>query len=147
MPLSEEEQRLLQQLEQALAEEDPSFASTLRGSKLRARNRRQAAVGAGAFLVGVAVLMIGVISTLTVVGVVGFVAMLAGTYFFLVAWKRGVGSEVSEEDREPRAPGPGRASGPRLVRPRGSRGASSGSSGSFMDRMEERWRRRRDDRQ
>ena len=31
MPLSENEQRLLQQMEKALAAEDPKFASALRG--------------------------------------------------------------------------------------------------------------------
>ena len=32
MPLSEEELRLLEQMERALVEEDPKFASTLRGT-------------------------------------------------------------------------------------------------------------------
>ena len=40
MPLSDEEARLLHQLEQSLAAEDPDFASTLRGSKFMAHNRR-----------------------------------------------------------------------------------------------------------
>ena len=35
MPLSEEELRLLEQMERALVEEDPKFASTLRGTTLR----------------------------------------------------------------------------------------------------------------
>ena len=46
MPLSEEELRLLEQMEQALAQEDPKFASTLRGSTLeRAARMRTIAAG------------------------------------------------------------------------------------------------------
>ena len=42
MPLSEEELRLLEQMERALVEEDPKFASTLRGTTLRQSARRKA---------------------------------------------------------------------------------------------------------
>ena len=131
MPLSEEEQRLLEQMEQALATEDPKFASTLRGSTLRARLRRQVVLSAIAFLAGTGLLMLGVILTVTVVSVVGFVVMLAAAYLFITAWRRG--GEVAEEQA---ASPPGRAA-PRTPRAAGH--------GSFMDRMEERWRRRRDD--
>ena len=140
MPLSEEEQRLLQQMEQALAAEDPSLASTLRGSKMRARNRRQAIASALGFILGIAVMMVGVILTLTVIGVVGFLMMLATAYLFMVAWRRGVGSadDDSDEEGEPETP----ESEPHGIR--GLRHSRSSNSGSFMERMEERWRRRRD---
>jgi hypothetical protein len=132
VPLSEEEQRLLEQMEQALSAEDPKFASTLRGSTLRARLRRQVVLSAVAFVAGTGLLMLGVILTMTPVSVAGFVVMLGAAYLFITAWRRG--GEVSEEQEAPRppgraAPGPSRAAG----------------HGSFMDRMEERWRRRRDD--
>ena len=42
MPLSEEELRLLEQMERALVEEDPKLASTLRGTSLRRSARRRA---------------------------------------------------------------------------------------------------------
>ena len=42
VPLSEEELRLLEQMERALVEEDPKFASTLRGTSLRSMARRRA---------------------------------------------------------------------------------------------------------
>ena len=132
MPLSEEEQRLLEQMEQALAAEDPKFASTLRGSTLRARLRRQVVLSAIAFLAGTGLLMLGVILTVTLVSVAGFVLMLGAAYLFITAWRRG--GEVSRRaGRRPAAAGPPRA----RPRPPGH--------GSFMDRMEERWRRRRDD--
>ena len=41
MPLSEEELRLLEQMERALVEEDPKLASTLRGTTMRRHARRQ----------------------------------------------------------------------------------------------------------
>ncbi len=131
MPLSEEEQRLLEQMEHALATEDPKFASALRGSNLRARLRRTAIVSALGFAAGVVVLMFGVVLELTVVGVAGFCLMLASAYFFVTAWRRGgeVGDDQTEESagQQPRAT------------------ARSPRQSSFMDRMEERWRRRRDD--
>ena len=85
MPLSEEEARLLHQLEQSLAAEDPDFASTLRGSKQAARNRRLAAVAGLGFAVGIVVLFVGALSAMAWVGVVGFVVMLATTYLFVTA--------------------------------------------------------------
>lgn len=126
MPLSDEEARLLQQLEQSLAAEDPDFASTLRGSAFAARNRRIAALGALGFVAGIAVLFAGVVSALTWVGVLGFLAMLGSAYVFAGAWRRG--ALTAEESGE--RPAAGR--GPRQAR------------GSFSERMEERWQRRQD---
>ncbi|WP_238473689.1 DUF3040 domain-containing protein [Nocardioides cavernaquae] len=59
MPLSEEELRLLEQMERALTEEDPKFASTLRGSSFRRAARQRALLAGVAFLGGVALLMTG----------------------------------------------------------------------------------------
>lgn len=133
MPLSEEEQRLLEQLEQALAAEDPRLASTLRGSKLRARARRIVVVAAVGFVAGVGLLMTGVIAASTPLGVLGFVLMVAGAYFFLTAWKsRDVDSPQDPRQTPPSQPG------------HSGRAGRTPSSDSFMHRMEERWKRRRD---
>jgi len=140
VPLSEEEQRLLEQMEQALAAEDPKFASTLRGSTLRARLRRQVVLAGAAFLAGTGLLMLGVILTMTPVSVVGFVVMLGAAYVFITAWRRG--GEVTSEQEAP--PTNGRSMG-RSTGGSTSRTTRSAGQGSFMDRMEERWRRRRDD--
>lgn len=131
MPLSEEEQRLLEQLEQALAAEDPRLASTLRGSKLRARARRIVILASLGFVVGVAVLMTGVIAASTPLGVVGFALMVAGAYFFLTTW-RSRDAEGPEQSGATPPPRPGQGS------------AGKATSESFMHRMEERWKRRRD---
>lgn len=130
MPLSDEEARLLHQLEQSLAAEDPDFASTLRGSKFMARNRRVAALAALGFIVGLVVMFSGTVSKMTWVGVLGFLAMLASAYFFANAWKRGIG---------------GRDEVAQVPSGRKGRGGAAKPTGSFVDRMEERWQRRRDD--
>ena len=56
VPLSEEELRLLEQMERALVAEDPKLASTLRGTTLRATARRRALLAGCVFLVGVVVM-------------------------------------------------------------------------------------------
>ena len=56
MPLSEEELRLLEQMERALVAEDPKFASTLRGTRMRHKARRNMILGIVSFIVGIAVL-------------------------------------------------------------------------------------------
>jgi len=118
MPLSDEEARLLHQLEQSLAAEDPDFASTLRGSKLLAKSKRVASVSAVGFLAGLALMFTGVATARTWVGVLGFVVMLAAVYIFVTTGRRGFGGTA---ERRPPAPKP---------------------TGSFVDRMEERWQRR-----
>ena len=123
MPLSEEEARLLHQLEQSLAAEDPDFASTLRGSKLFAHNRRIALMSALGFVIGIVVMFSGVMVPSVILGVLGFVMMLVSAYMFLNAYRRGIGSLDEEQSVGGAPPKP---------------------SGSFVDRMEERWNRRQD---
>ena len=62
MPLSEEELRLLEQMEQALAQEDPKFVSTLRGSSLERVARMRTIVAGVVFVLGIGMLMGGAIS-------------------------------------------------------------------------------------
>jgi hypothetical protein len=134
VPLSEEEQRLLAELEQALAAEDPKFASTLRGSRMRTRQRRLAIAAGCAFALGIVLLMTGVIIKLTPVSIVGFVVMLASAYIGIVAWRK---SNQPEQLRLV-----GGESGGQTARAKPK--TKSSSSASFMARMEERWRRRRE---
>lgn len=76
MPLSEHEQRLLEQMERALYAEDPKFATALEGSGLRTYTRRRVYQAVAGFLVGIALLMAGMVSQLIWVSVVGFLVML-----------------------------------------------------------------------
>ena len=146
MPLSEEELRLLEQMERALVEEDPKFASTLRGTSLRRSARRRAILAGFFFVVGIAVLMTGAISQFWPVGVAGFLIMLGSATVALSAIK---GQAAATEAGAPQDAGHpsgfsvidgGKSSRvrrrPRLHHQR--------ASGTFLERMEERWRRRRE---
>jgi hypothetical protein len=150
VPLSEEELRLLEQMERALVAEDPKLASTLRGTKLRKQARRQMVLGIVAFVAGVAVLMGGVILQKTFVGVLGFVIMLGSAYLTLNSYKnrnRALSTIPTTPTADPtaglRVVQGGR---PNRSRPAGgrSRAPRSPKQGSMMERFEERWRRRRE---
>src|SRR3979490_261122 len=84
VPLSEHEQRLLDQIERALYAEDPKFASTVRGGRLRKPTRRRRLQGVAVFVVGLVMLVVGIavpqlwLAGLPVLSVVGFLAMLGG---------------------------------------------------------------------
>lgn len=150
MPLSEEELRLLEQMERALAAEDPKFVSALQGRTLR-RVARMRTIAAGVvFLGGVALLMGGAMAQMTWLGIVGFLVMLASATVGLAAWR---GHRVSDErpapaahfdfdDHPPRFEvlDGGRAGKPKRPRrqPRARR------QGTFMQRLEQRWQHRRD---
>ncbi|WP_110205133.1 DUF3040 domain-containing protein [Nocardioides daejeonensis] len=136
MPLSEEELRLLEQMERALSEEDPKFASTLRGTTFRQIARRRAVLAGVIFVLGIAVLMTGAITEQIAVGVVGFVVMLGSATFGLTALRGQSHAPAPSAGRTTRHTGFSVIDGGRKARAR--------SHGSFMDRMEERWRRRRD---
>ena len=125
MPLSDEEARLLHQLEQSLAAEDPSFASTLRGSARMVQGRRLTTLSIVGFLAGLGVLFTGVVMANTWVGVLGFVLMLLAAYAFVAAGRRGLGVVA--------------AGGDRLT------GKGPKRSGSIIERLDERWQRRQRD--
>ncbi len=59
MPLSDHEQRMLDQIESALYAEDPKFASSVRGGTLRAPSTRRRLQGAALFVIGLAMLVVG----------------------------------------------------------------------------------------
>jgi Protein of unknown function (DUF3040) len=152
VPLSEEELRLLEQMERALVEEDPKFASTLRGTSLRRSARRRAIAAGVVFVLGIGMLMGGVMSGTGAIGfaigIAGFVVMLASATVALTAVR---GQQHASAPIDPNtAAHPSRGftviDGGRTGRVRRPRrtSRSSGSSGTFMERVEERWRRRRE---
>ncbi|MEU8248988.1 DUF3040 domain-containing protein [Nonomuraea sp. NPDC048916] len=131
MPLSEHEQRLLDQIEQALYAEDPKWANTVRISDPRSHYKRRLIRASIGFALGVVLLMVGVVINLIPLGVGGFVVMLAACLWGLSSWKRmnGFGDTAAASGG---APVPGKP-------------ARRANRGSFMERMEERWRRRHDE--
>jgi hypothetical protein len=77
MPLSEHEQRLLDEIEQALYAEDPKFASSVRSARPRNRVRMMLALSVAGVVAGLAVVLIGLSANLILVGVLGFVLIVA----------------------------------------------------------------------
>ncbi|MDV2475242.1 DUF3040 domain-containing protein [Rhodococcus zopfii] len=135
MPLSEHEQRMLDQIESALYAEDPKFASTVRGSRLgMAGSRRRLQAGA-LFVVGLALLIAGVALPVKpggfpIISLLGFLVMFGAGVLLLVGGRRG--KSLGDAPR-----GGGSSSG-QGTRTRGNRK----STGGFTHRMEERFRRR-----
>ena len=129
MPLSEHEQRLLSQMEQQLLADDPRFASAMRGASRRSGTGRRLIIGGLAVAAGLLLLVLAVAYKIIPLGIAAFVLMLIGAGYAFAAPKKGL--RVVGSDK-PRAHGSSRRSG-----------GSGGSSGSFMQRMEQRWHRRR----
>lgn len=121
MPLSEHEQKLLDQMERALYAEDPSFATQMKGARGRA-NKRALMLGGLIAAVGLALVVLGVVMQVILLGGVGFVVMIAG-----VAW--------AFRPAHPSAPVPG---APVAKKPAKAKKKGDG----FMNRVEERWQRR-----
>lgn len=102
MPLSEHEQRLFDQIERALYAEDPKFASTIRGARLRPSRRRRIQ-GIALFVLGIALLVCGMLLPLKVfeipvVSVIGFLMMFVGAVLTWAAMRRGDATSGSGKD-------------------------------------------------
>lgn len=139
MPLSEHEQRQLEQIERALYAEDPKFASTVRGGGMKRPSRRRRLQGIAVFVLGLALLVVGAVmpalrpADIPVLSVVGFLVMFGGAVIVLAALRGG--GEDSEEESS--AKGDGGEKPKKKARDRGA-----ASSGSFAQRMEDRFRKR-----
>lgn len=132
MPLSEHEQRLLDQIEQALYAEDPKFASSVRGKRMRKPSRRRRIQGIALFVVGLALLPLGVIlpvrvGEIPILSLLGFLVMFIGV-LLAVSSLRGGGESEEAAAAPPES------------------GSKKSGRGSFTQRMEERFRDRFEDR-
>lgn len=123
MPLSDHEQKMLDQMEQALAAEDPKFASQMQGSGLAALQRRRWLVGAVGALAGLGLVIVG-ISTTMWVGAIGFALMVAAVAFAATPPRKARLGVVQQDGG---------------VTPKAGRGKRKGS---LLDRLDERWERR-----
>ena len=88
VPLSEHEQRMLEQMERALYAEDPKFATALEGSGLRTYTRRRVYQAVAGFLVGIALLMAGMVAKQIWLSVVGFLVMLGCAVLAVTGWRK-----------------------------------------------------------
>ncbi|KAA9135917.1 DUF3040 domain-containing protein [Microbacterium caowuchunii] len=121
MPLSEQEQRLLDEMERHLMSHDADVVSAPEAG--RTLSYRNIVYGTILVLAGLGGLIVGLSTQLIVVGVIGFVLMLGGVILAVTP------------SRTLRAPS--------AARPRSS---GSAPSASFMDRMNDRWDRRQEGR-
>ena len=133
MPLSEHEQQLLEQMEQALYAEDPKFASQMQGAGARAAARRRMVIGIVGAIAGLALVLVGVNAATWWVGAIGFALMVAAVAFAVTPARRKAGLGTVQPDGTVRRATPA------------ARGKGAKSHGSFMHRLEERWDRRRDE--
>ena len=135
MPLSDHEQRMLDQIESALYAEDPKFASSVRGGTLRAPSTRRRLQGAALFVIGLAMLVAGIaipatrIGDFAILSVAGFIVMFGGVVFAITGPRVAGGRDRSATDE--------------VGQQRQKR--AKGSGGSFTSRMEDRFRRRFDE--
>ena len=137
MPLSEHEQRLLEQMERALYAEDPKFASSLRGRDPRSNFRRRIALAVLGFILGVVALMAGLVTKLVPVSVLGFVVMLAAALFAVTSYRQLTAAGklgVVDNTGTVRRPQQAQAA-PRKAR----------DHRGLMEKFEERWNKRRDE--
>lgn len=119
MPLSEYEQRVLEQMEEQLRSDDPKLADTISGASVR--RPRNVVLGTLLGLAGIGLLVTGVATTYVVLGIVGFLAMFGGVMLAISRPKR---TETTQQQ------------GP--VQP-----AKKKSNGGFMSKLEDRWDNRR----
>lgn len=123
MPLSEQEQRLLDEMERHLMRNDADVVSAPRDG--RGLSYRNIVYGTILVLLGLGGLIVGVSLPLIVVGVIGFVVMLGGVILAVTPTR-----------------GPGRD----RVEPEKPAASSRPSGASFMDRMNDRWDKRQGER-
>jgi hypothetical protein len=136
VPLSEHEQRLLEQIERALVDDDPKFASSVRTGDRRLKARRKLQLGVALIVLGLAVMVGGgAVAQNVIVGVLGSLVMFGGLAFAVLNYKAATGvveaGSAPAGTRGPSAPG------------RSGRGGRAGRP-PLKTRLEERFRRRYD---
>jgi hypothetical protein len=132
MPLSEQEQRLLEEMERGLYHNDSDFVATVGGSSLRP-NYRSIALGVLAVVAGIGGLIAGVAVQQLWIGILGFVVMFAGV---LLATSPGKAARRMSSGFP--------TSGKSSSGTNGSRTGAGKSGRGFMDRLNDRWDRRQD---
>jgi len=120
MPLSEQEQRLLDEMERSLYHNDADFVATV-GSQDSRPNYRWIVIGVLVGIVGIVGIIVGVASQIIAIGIFGFAIMFLGVLFSL---KR---SAVPSAVHDSHSGRPHQRTG-------------------FMDRLNDRWDRRQDER-
>ena len=133
MPLSEHEQRQLEQIEQALYREDRRLARLVRSSDPRVHYKRRVAEALVGLALGAAMIAAGIILAVIGLAVGGFVVLLLCGIWALNSWRQMATVALGTEQGGP--------AGKRRSR-RSRRGRPA--RGTFGERLDERWRRRQE---
>jgi Protein of unknown function (DUF3040) len=120
MPLSDHEQKLLQQMERALATEDPKFASTLRGSMNGRTTPKSVGIAVLSVVTGIGFMIAAVSLAMPLIGVTGFIAIVIGLSFAVSGNKAAPDQAARQDAKKPKP------------------------STNFMLGLEDRWDRRQD---
>ena len=125
MPLSEYERKMLEELEAQLADEDPSFADTLKPEPPAAvapmrLSIRHLVLGLLVAVLGIAILVGGITVEIVLIGVLGVVVMFGGFWYITVGMQSGP-IQPSAAPKKPQKTG----------------------GGDFMSRQNDEWERRR----
>ena len=120
MALSDREQQLLEQMERALASEDPKFASALGSPMTNRIATKTIGIAVLGVVVGIGCLLAAVSLNLPALGVLGFLAVVAGFYFANLGAKSAPSKKKSTST------------------------SKDATSGGFMQGLEDRWERRQD---
>jgi hypothetical protein len=123
MPLSEQEQKLLDEMERSLYHNDADFVSAVNAGRGRV-NYGALVLGILLAIAGLVVVIVGVITHLPIIGIIGFVGMFAGVLLAL---------RPSSSAGRP-------SSGPRT----GSSPSAAASKTNLMDKLNDRWDKRQD---
>jgi len=126
VPLSEHEQRMLEQIEQALYREDPKFGRKVRSSDPRVHYKRKLVQAVLGILAGGGLLAAGIVLHRVYLEAGGIAILALSLGWAVVNWRQHIAKT--------------RPTPTRRATDRRPRAARSG----FMERMEERWRRRQE---
>ena len=130
MALSEHEEALLQQMEEALYAEDPRFASRIEKTKSRGLGRGRVVAGVVAGVAGLGLVIFSAMTSAIWLGAVGFAIMVAGIVYAITPSKTKLAAVDGDGTPKPR---------------QGRTKAAASRQGTFMERLEERWEKRRRD--
>ena len=124
MPLSEQEQRLLEEMERSLYQNDADFVATVNPRRGKT-NYTVLVLGILIAVLGIATLVTGVIVHQPLVGVLGFAIMFVGVLLAVAPPRRADHAAPQSSTSQRRKPA---------------------RSGGFMDNLNERWDKRQDGR-
>jgi len=135
MSLPEDEQRQLQEIEQALYRDDPRFVRFMRGADPRVRYERTVVHALLGVVIGTGLLAAGAVTHRVYLGAVGVVIVLLSLVWAVTSWRRYVASVRPVR------------SGAEIKTAKGTKHRPGQSRWAWMmERMEERWRRRQEGR-